>query len=291
MSISVTYLCHLLFFFFFQAEDGIRDVAVTGVQTCALPICPSSFVRRRTSLLSASNVLARPSPASSSNRRWSSRFCRVASSRVPASARSRCTCSRRIRSEATSPSRVLRWSLSSLTSASSDASFPPKCERATSHAKAAPRTSPMTTSVGSGTAPDGAPVAADALEAAGSADDGIAPVEAVPGHPLVAEREIELHRIGGIDRGELPRDLLGHPPVARASARQADRSADVLNVGVHRHQESRWRHRGPEAEVRRLPAHHPAQEEVEALARAANGGQWEEMAVAARDLPAGEHFT
>src|SRR2546429_5439437 len=27
-----------LFFFFFQAEDGIRDVAVTGVQTCALPI-------------------------------------------------------------------------------------------------------------------------------------------------------------------------------------------------------------------------------------------------------------
>src|SRR2546422_6877482 len=28
----------LSFFFFFQAEDGIRDVAVTGVQTCALPI-------------------------------------------------------------------------------------------------------------------------------------------------------------------------------------------------------------------------------------------------------------
>src|SRR5256884_8692896 len=26
--------------FFFQAEDGIRDVAVTGVQTCALPIFP-----------------------------------------------------------------------------------------------------------------------------------------------------------------------------------------------------------------------------------------------------------
>src|SRR3989442_14755872 len=29
---------------------------------------------------------------------------------------------------------------------------------------------------------------------------------------------------------------------------------------------------------------------MEAFARAANGGQWEEMAVAARDLPAGEHF-
>src|SRR5258707_829092 len=28
----------LLLFFFFQAEDGIRDIGVTGVQTCALPI-------------------------------------------------------------------------------------------------------------------------------------------------------------------------------------------------------------------------------------------------------------
>src|SRR2546422_7200610 len=33
-----------MFVFFFQAEDGIRDVAVTGVQTCALPI---SFPRWR----------------------------------------------------------------------------------------------------------------------------------------------------------------------------------------------------------------------------------------------------
>src|SRR5256885_4389186 len=30
------------FFFFFQAEDGIRDYKVTGVQTCALPICSNS---------------------------------------------------------------------------------------------------------------------------------------------------------------------------------------------------------------------------------------------------------
>src|SRR5207248_7136952 len=29
-----------LLFFFFQAEDGIRDRTVTGVQTCALPILP-----------------------------------------------------------------------------------------------------------------------------------------------------------------------------------------------------------------------------------------------------------
>src|SRR5688572_32407784 len=32
------YLLFFCFFFFFQAEDGIRDLTVTGVQTCALPI-------------------------------------------------------------------------------------------------------------------------------------------------------------------------------------------------------------------------------------------------------------
>src|SRR2546430_8624440 len=30
--------CVSVLFFFFQAEDGIRDLTVTGVQTCALPI-------------------------------------------------------------------------------------------------------------------------------------------------------------------------------------------------------------------------------------------------------------
>src|SRR2546429_28583 len=33
-------------FFFFQAEDGIRDVAVTGVQTCALPILSRERISR-----------------------------------------------------------------------------------------------------------------------------------------------------------------------------------------------------------------------------------------------------
>src|SRR5256885_8233555 len=32
------YSFHRLYIFFFQAEDGIRDYKVTGVQTCALPI-------------------------------------------------------------------------------------------------------------------------------------------------------------------------------------------------------------------------------------------------------------
>src|SRR5699024_11702375 len=35
---SIVSLFSFMFFFFFQAEDGIRDRNVTGVQTCALPI-------------------------------------------------------------------------------------------------------------------------------------------------------------------------------------------------------------------------------------------------------------
>src|SRR6266566_1959911 len=38
---------HLDFFFFFQAEDGIRDYKVTGVQTCALPILRQGAGGRR----------------------------------------------------------------------------------------------------------------------------------------------------------------------------------------------------------------------------------------------------
>src|SRR2546422_11626664 len=41
----ITIVC----FFFFQAEDGIRDVAVTGVQTCALPISILSPMTREDS--------------------------------------------------------------------------------------------------------------------------------------------------------------------------------------------------------------------------------------------------
>src|SRR5256884_6712085 len=36
--LSVVQFVSVCVSFFFQAEDGIRDVAVTGVQTCALPI-------------------------------------------------------------------------------------------------------------------------------------------------------------------------------------------------------------------------------------------------------------
>src|SRR3989449_6259187 len=46
-SLCVLVLILIHFFFFFQAEDGIRDVAVTGVQTCALPISLVASLRLR----------------------------------------------------------------------------------------------------------------------------------------------------------------------------------------------------------------------------------------------------
>src|SRR5688572_31619399 len=39
-----------ILFFFFQAEDGIRDLTVTGVQTCALPICTQREIAQETKL-------------------------------------------------------------------------------------------------------------------------------------------------------------------------------------------------------------------------------------------------
>src|SRR2546427_8009961 len=49
-------------FFFFQAEDGIRDLTVTGVQTCALPIWTSS---------------ATSAPTCASVRRWTGSMTRI----------------------------------------------------------------------------------------------------------------------------------------------------------------------------------------------------------------------
>src|SRR6266542_6233620 len=43
------------FFFFFQAEDGIRDATVTGVQTCALPIYRSRPQARQGEAVSRSS--------------------------------------------------------------------------------------------------------------------------------------------------------------------------------------------------------------------------------------------
>src|SRR2546430_9208624 len=73
-----------IFFFFFQAEDGIRDLTVTGVQTCALPICRP---QRRTALYWEDGTWAPTIPTSTwlcprehSGRRWTaSVLCTISS--------------------------------------------------------------------------------------------------------------------------------------------------------------------------------------------------------------------
>src|SRR2546426_9267622 len=64
-----------MFFFFFQAEDGIRDYKVTGVQTCALPIWPrwSGLPACGPSGLAPSAPLS-GSDSSAAQRRRASRF-------------------------------------------------------------------------------------------------------------------------------------------------------------------------------------------------------------------------
>src|SRR5205823_13944084 len=58
-------------FFFFQAEDGIRDKLVTGVQTCALPIWPASarLSTRRDEAGPAGRPGADPTPRPGAGRR------------------------------------------------------------------------------------------------------------------------------------------------------------------------------------------------------------------------------
>src|SRR3712207_8471966 len=66
VSISRNFGGGLLLFFFFQAEDGIRDIGVTGVQTCALPI--SSRLTSRSLALRASGLSTRTGPTSIDSR-------------------------------------------------------------------------------------------------------------------------------------------------------------------------------------------------------------------------------
>src|SRR2546427_7626634 len=53
----------ILCFFFFQAEDGIRDLTVTGVQTCALPILLPNFGLLQAWLMTSAEVTTERPPA------------------------------------------------------------------------------------------------------------------------------------------------------------------------------------------------------------------------------------
>src|SRR5688500_19822799 len=56
------YMNHSILIFFFQAEDGIRDYKVTGVQTCALPIWAAAGPARPRSRAGSSGRWARCLP-------------------------------------------------------------------------------------------------------------------------------------------------------------------------------------------------------------------------------------
>src|SRR2546430_7301703 len=74
------------FFFFFQAEDGIRDLTVTGVQTCALPIyveeCRRGLHGRHSQRLFG-HVIPSRVPSEESRRPVRAVFCRSERPLVP----------------------------------------------------------------------------------------------------------------------------------------------------------------------------------------------------------------
>src|SRR5207253_3532906 len=90
----LTYSCIIIFFlvFFFQAEDGIRDGHVTGVQTCALPISsPETAPATQTSSFLLGHSFAPPAtqaipstPGVSSIGFSSSQVCKSSTSIFPA---------------------------------------------------------------------------------------------------------------------------------------------------------------------------------------------------------------
>src|SRR5688500_20158213 len=65
-------LFYISFRFFFQAEDGIRDYKVTGVQTCALPIF---FLEAREGMRGAGRVVRAAGLASHGDRLAEERAC------------------------------------------------------------------------------------------------------------------------------------------------------------------------------------------------------------------------
>src|SRR2546422_3173002 len=83
-----------MFFFFFQAEDGIRDVAVTGVQTCALPICLLRLhlldVPDRRALRAPARLTGAAGPCSRASSRRSSRCASSPSARPTPAAGAGC---------------------------------------------------------------------------------------------------------------------------------------------------------------------------------------------------------
>src|SRR2546429_2987050 len=97
-------LLFLFVFFFFQAEDGIRDVAVTGVQTCALPIF-ESFAQPEPELAAAAAIWRDLAPSGDELAREGLRFITALSQEIDVSTKRTRSEERRVGKECRS-----RWS-------------------------------------------------------------------------------------------------------------------------------------------------------------------------------------
>ena len=97
-------------------------------------------------------------------------------------------------------------------------------------------------------------------------------------HPEVTEREVVFHGIRGIEPAQRVRDVTSHRPPRARVARQPQAPPDANDVRVERHDEPGRGHARPHAEIQRVAAHHPPQEQIEPLAGAAGRRAREEIA-------------
>src|SRR5439155_171149 len=101
------------------------------------------------------------------------------------------------------------------------------------------------------------------------------------------EGEVVLDGVGRIEPAQAAGDVERHRPAGGPVAREPDPPRDRVDVGIERDHQAGRVHRPPEPEVDAVAPGHPAQVEVQALARAAvhRGGKEEPHAGAGRELP------
>src|SRR5262245_13629709 len=96
---------------------------------------------------------------------------------------------------------------------------------------------------------------------------GLSAVEAARvHHPEVAEREVVLDRVVRIEHAQRRSNVAGHSPARARIGRELQTAADPDDVGVERYDEAGRRDTRPHAEIERVLAHHPAQEQIQTLA-------------------------
>src|SRR5215213_11721038 len=97
-------------------------------------------------------------------------------------------------------------------------------------------------------------------------------------HADMADREIEPHRVRRIELPQVRGDVGGHLPAGAGIAGEPQAPRQSNDVGIERYDQLSGADRSPDAEIHFVAPHHPAQEQVEALAGAACGRPRKEVA-------------